>query len=184
MRYKILLVPSTLVFAVSLAISTVVLFKVYAADAPEDSQEMSDFSLSGFSEKGAKAWDVKGRSADIGSEIIKLYDIISNFYGEEETIHLTAKNGNFNRREGNIHLEDNVVVTTSSGTRLLTDALDWDRKRQVIETAQPVKVYKGDMTVTGIGAKGFPDLNKLNLEKDVAVNIEEPPAQAKKRPVA
>jgi len=40
---------------------------------------MSDFSLSGFSEKGAKAWDVKGRSADIGSEIIKLYDIISNF---------------------------------------------------------------------------------------------------------
>jgi len=62
----------------------------------------------------------------------------------------------------------------------LTDALDWDRKRQVIETAQPVKVYKGDMTVTGIGAKGFPDLNKLNLEKDVAVNIEEPPAQGKK----
>lgn len=141
---------------------------------------MSDFSLSGFGDKGAKAWDVKGRSADIGTEIIKLNDIVSNFYGAEETVRLTAKTGNFNRREGNIHLQDDVVVTTSSGARLLTDALDWDRKRQIIETTHLVRVYKADMTATGLGAKGFPDLNKLDLEKDVTVSIDQPPQEGGK----
>ena len=134
---------------------------------------MSDFSLSGFGDKGVKAWDVRGKSADIGTEVIKLNRIVSNFYGEQETVQLTARTGSFNRREGSIHLQDDVVVTTSSGARLETDVLDWDRKRQLVKTDRQVNVYKGSMTATGRGAKGFPDLNKFDLDKDVKVVIDE-----------
>ncbi|HQO37990.1 MAG TPA: LPS export ABC transporter periplasmic protein LptC [Candidatus Omnitrophota bacterium] len=149
------------------------------AQSPADTQEMSDFSLSGFGDKGVKAWDVRGKSADIGTEVIKLNRIVSNFYGEQETVQLTARTGSFNRREGSIHLQDDVVVTTSSGARLETDVLDWDRKRQLVKTDRQVNVYKGSMTATGRGAKGFPDLNKFDLDKDVKVVIDEPAGPGK-----
>lgn len=139
----------------------------------QDKQEMSDFSLSGFGDKGKKAWDIAGKSADIGTEVIKLNDIVGNFYGERENITLTAEKGCFYRLEGNIHLQDNVVVTTSSGARLVTDVLDWDRNRQIIQTDRPVRLSKNNLTITGLGAKGFPDLNKLDIEKNVRVNIDE-----------
>jgi LPS export ABC transporter protein LptC len=144
--------------------------------APADNQQMSDFSLSGFGDRGKKAWDIAGKSADIGSQVINLKDIISNYYAENDTVKLTAQNGNFNRLEGNIHLENDVVVTTSSGARMTTDALDWDRKRQIVQTDRAVEVQKSNMVITGQGAQGFPDLNKLNLDKDVRVKINEPPA--------
>ena len=140
-----------------------------------DNQEMSDFSLSGFGDKGKKSWDIAGKSADIGTEVIRLNDIVSNFYGEQDNVRLTAETGNFNRREGSIHLQDDVVVTSSSGARMTTDALDWDRKRQIVQTDRAVQVQKSNMVITGQGAKGFPDLNKLNLEKDVRVRIDETP---------
>jgi LPS export ABC transporter protein LptC len=138
-----------------------------------EKQQMSDFSLSGFGDRGNKSWDIAGKSADIGTEIIKLNDIVSNSYGDQETVRLTADNGNFNRREGNIHLQDRVVVTTSSGARMTTDSLDWDRKRQIVQTDSAVQVQKSNMVITGLGAKGFPDLNKLNLDKDVKVRMDE-----------
>jgi len=141
-----------------------------------EKQEMSDFSLSGFGDKGKKSWDVAGKSADIGTEVIKLNDIVSNFYGAQDNVRLTAENGDFNRREGNIHLQDDVVMTTTSGARMTTDALDWDRKQQIVQTDRAVKVEKSNMVITGQGAKGFPDLNKLNLDKDVRVRIDEAPA--------
>jgi LPS export ABC transporter protein LptC len=138
-------------------------------------QQMSDFSLSGFGDRGKKSWDLAGKSADIGTELIKLNDIVGNFYGVQDNVRLTADNGNFNRREGSIHLQDVVVVTTSSGARMTTDALDWDRKRQIVQTDCAVQVLKNNMVITGLGAKGFPDLNKLNLDKDVKVRIDESP---------
>jgi LPS export ABC transporter protein LptC len=140
-----------------------------------EKQQMSDFSLSGFGDKGKKSWDIAGKSADIGTDVIKLNDIVSNFYGEQDNVRLTAENGNFNRREGNIHLQDDVVVTTSSGARMTTDALDWDRKRQIVQTDRAVHVQKSNMMISGLGAKGFPDLNKLDLDKDVRVNIDGAP---------
>jgi LPS export ABC transporter protein LptC len=150
-----------------------------AADAVQSGagdQQMADFSLSGFGDKGKKAWDIAGKSADIGTEIISLKDIVSNFYGEQETVRLTADNGNFNRREGNIHLQDDVVVTSSSGVRMTTDMLDWDRKQQIVQTSSAVQVQKNNIAITGQGAKGFPDLSKIDLERDVQVSIDESPA--------
>jgi len=44
---------------------------VFAAVLPQESdQQISDFSLSGYGDKGKKSWDISGKSADIFTEVV------------------------------------------------------------------------------------------------------------------
>ena len=137
----------------------------------ESDQQISDFSLSGFADKGKKSWDLAGKTADIFDNVIKLKDVVGNMYGESENIKLTANKGDFDKVEGKVHLEEKVMITTSSGAKLTTESLDWDRKNQVVSTDQKVNIERENMIATALGAIGQPSLNKVNLVKDVQVEI-------------
>ena len=137
----------------------------------ESDQQINDFSLTGFAEKGKKDWDISGKSADIFTEVVKLKDVVGNLYGEKENIKLTADRGDFNKNDGKVRLEDNVVITTSSGAKLTTESLDWDRKNQLVSTQDVVNINKENIVTTAQGAVGKPDLNKITLQKDVKVDI-------------
>ena len=175
------------VFAASvLTLLAMINARVYAQmQTAEGQQQMSDFSLTGFGEKGKKSWDLTGKQADIASEIIKLKDIQSNFYGDRENMTMTAQRGDFDRTEGFLHLENDVVVTTSSGARLTTNSLDWNRKEQLVVTRDPVNIVKGDVTIDGQGAKANTEFNIVNLEKDIKVQIDNqaPPGGSKKQKI-
>ena len=152
---------------------------LYAQDknspAPEESdQQISEFSLSGYGEKGKKTWDLTGKSADIFTDVIKLKDITGNLYGEKEDIKLTADMGDFDKRDGKIHLEENVVISSSSGAKLTTDSLDWDRKNELVNTKDRVNIERENMLTVATGATGQPNLKIVTLEKDVTVNINPP----------
>lgn len=142
-----------------------------AQKVTEADQQINDFSLVGYAEKGRKSWDLSGRSADIFTDVVKLKDVIGNLYGEQEDIKLTADRGDFNKSDGKVHLEENVVITTSAGTKLTTDSLDWDRKNQLVATPDIVNIQRENMVTVAKGAKGRPDLNNVSLEKDVRVDI-------------
>jgi LPS export ABC transporter protein LptC len=137
----------------------------------ESDQQISDFSLAGYGEKGKKSWDLSGKSADIFSEVVKLKEVVGNLYGKEEDIKLTARRGDFNKIDGRVHLEQDVVITTSSGTKLVTDSLDWDRKNQLVTTQDTVNIQRDNMVTVARGAKGEPNLKKVALEKDVRLDI-------------
>ncbi|MBU1124794.1 MAG: LPS export ABC transporter periplasmic protein LptC [Candidatus Omnitrophica bacterium] len=137
----------------------------------QSDQQISDFSLAGYGDQGKKTWDLAGASADIFTDIIKLTQVVGNLYGEQEDVHLVSEKGDFDKKEGKVHLEDNVVITTSSGAKLTTDSLDWDRKNQEVSTKDIVNIEKESMTAVATGAKGEPTLNKVALEKDVRVDI-------------
>jgi LPS export ABC transporter protein LptC len=137
----------------------------------ESDQQISDFSLAGYGEKGKKSWDLNGKSADIFDEVVKLKDIKGNLFSENEHVVLLAEKGDFNKADGKVHLEDNVVITTSAGAKLTTDTLDWDRRKQLVSTPDKVHIEKEDMVTTATGALGHPDLNKVTLQKDVTVKI-------------
>ena len=140
--------------------------------APEESgQQINDFSLVGYEDKGKKSWDISGKSADILTEVVKLKDISGNLYGKEENINLTAKKGDFNKEDGKVHLKEDVVITTSGGARLTTDSMDWDRKNQLVTTQDKVSIDKDNITIVGMGVHGEPNLNKVALNKDVRVDI-------------
>lgn len=156
-----------LVFAFSFLIQA----NLIADEAKESPQQVGDFMLSGSGDKGKKAWDLAGKSADIYNDVVKLKQVVGNNYGDKDTINLTADNGNFNKSSGVVHLENNVVITTSSGSKLTTDSLDWDRKQQIISTLDKVNLARSDMNLSGVGAKGQTALKQVVLEKNVHLNI-------------
>jgi LPS export ABC transporter protein LptC len=137
----------------------------------QSDQQISEFSLSGYGEKGKKNWDISGKSADIFTEVVKLDQVVGNLYGKEEDVKLTAQKGDFNKTDGKVHLEKDVVITTSKGTKLTTDSLDWDRKQQKVSTRDLVNIQRENMTILAAGATGEPNLKKVELSKDVKVNI-------------
>lgn len=142
-----------------------------SAQEQEAEQQINDFSLAGYGEKGKKTWDIAGKSADIMGDDIQLKNITSNLYGDKEDIKMVADKGDFNKAEGKVHVEQNVVITTSTGAKLTTDSLDWDRKNQTISTQEQVNIEKENMVTTGQGAIGKPDLKKVTLQKDVKVVV-------------
>ncbi|MDO8661951.1 MAG: LPS export ABC transporter periplasmic protein LptC [Candidatus Omnitrophota bacterium] len=139
-------------------------------DQPSD-QQIGDFSLSGYGDKGKKSWNIAGKTADIFTDEVKLKDVDGNLYGKDEDVNLTAKTGNFNKKDGKVHLEKDVVITTSKGAKLTTDSMDWDRNKQLVTTEDKVNIAKDNMNITGTGAHGEPNLKKLALNKDVTVDI-------------
>jgi len=140
-------------------------------EAGESEQQVGDFSLSGFGEKGKKSWDLSGKSADIFNNVVKLKKVVGNNYAPDDTINLTADKGDFDKKSGLVHLEDNVVITTASGSKLTTDTLDWDRKQQIVSTLDRVNVARQDINLSGQGASGQTALKQIVLEKDVRLDI-------------
>jgi len=154
--------------ASALAVETIKTVK----ETKDSDQQIGDFSLSGYGEKGKKSWDLAGKSADIFNEVVKLKEVVGNHYADKDSINLTADNGDFNKKSGVVHLEDNVVITTSSGSKLTTNSLDWDRKKQIVSTLDKINLQRSDMLLTGVGARGQTELKQVALEKDVRLDIE------------
>lgn len=150
-------------------------------ETKESTQQIGDFSLSGFGDKGKKSWDLAGKSADIYNEVVKLKEVKGNHYAEKDNINLTADNGDFNKKSGVVHLQDNVVITTSGGAKLTTDSLDWDRKQQIVSTLDKVNLTRADMNLAGVGAKGQTALKQVVLEKNVRLDIAPLDKQTKKK---
>jgi len=167
MMFKKFIFVTGLIFLANVALAAV----EQKAPPAESDQQINDFSLSGYGEKGKKTWDLAGKSADIFTDVVKLNEVVGNLYGKEENIKLTADRGDFNKTDGKVHLEQNVVITTSSGTKLNTDTLDWDRKNQFVSTKDTVNIQKDNMTIVAVGAQGEPNLKKVALEKDVKLDI-------------
>ncbi|MFA5005497.1 MAG: LPS export ABC transporter periplasmic protein LptC [Candidatus Omnitrophota bacterium] len=145
----------------------------------ESDQQVNDFALSGYGDKGKKSWDLSGKSADIFNDTVKLKAVSGNLYDEKEDIKLTADRGDFNKKTSTVHLEDNVVVTTSGGAKLTSDTLDWDRKEQLVSTLSRVNLTKQELNLQGEGASAQTNLKKVQVNKDVRLDIHEKPAKNK-----
>lgn len=134
-------------------------------------QQIDGFSLSGYGEQGKKTWEISGKTADIFQDIVKLTQVVGNLYDEKENVKLTADKGDFNKENGVVNLEQNVIITTSAGAKLTTDSLHWDRQNQLVSTKDKVKIQRQDLHLVAQGASGRPDLKQVVLDKDVQMNI-------------
>ncbi|MFA5059816.1 MAG: LPS export ABC transporter periplasmic protein LptC [Candidatus Omnitrophota bacterium] len=145
--------------------------------AEETPQQFEGFDLVGYSEGNKKAWDIKGDTADMIGSMIKLTNIVANAYGDEQ-MHLTAQRGNLDRVSGQMHLEDDVVITTEGGAKMTTDSLDWHRDKDLVKTKDDVVLTQEGMTATGTGVEGHPGLKTAQMEKDVTVTVNTEPKGA------
>lgn len=145
----------------------------FAQEKSQPEQEISEFSLSGYDQKGKINWQVKGKHAQIIENRVLLNEVLGNYFGEIQNITITAKRGEFNREKGILHLEEDVVIDTSSGTKLFTNSLDWNREEGVILGKEAVKIARPFLVAEAKGIKAEPNLKRISLNQEVKVDIEQ-----------
>lgn len=135
------------------------------------SQQLQGFNLNGYSNSGEKAWDVNGTKANITDSNIQITNVDANFYGNQET-NLTADHGTIDKTNGNVHLQDNVVITNKdSDTQMTTDTLDWNRNKDLVSTQDPVKIVNDQGVITGQGMSAHPNLKKGQINRNVKAKM-------------
>lgn len=75
---------------------------------------------------------------------------------QKDTLHITARTGNYRQEAGLLHLEDDVKVSHSSGYNLTSARLLIDTKARETRTDQPVIVQgpAGTLTASGMDGRG------------------------------
>ena len=140
--------------------------RLWAEDAAPP-QQLEGFNLNGYTPTGKKAWEVNGDKANITDEKINIDKVNANFYDPKQNANLTSRTGVINKTNGDIHLQDDVVITAQRGTKMTTDSLDWSRNNDLVSTKDPVKIVDEQGTVTGTGLTGHPNLRTAQLNQDV-----------------
>ncbi|NTV29365.1 MAG: LPS export ABC transporter periplasmic protein LptC [Candidatus Omnitrophica bacterium] len=142
-------------------------------------QQMEGFNLSGYSDSGAKSWDIKGDKANIKGNQVEVTNVNANNYDNEDT-NLKAKKGNIDKSTGDVHLQEDVVITTENGAQMKTDTLDWNRTANVVKTADVVTLEDETMKIKGQGMEAHPALKTAKLESAVTADIQAESKDAKK----
>lgn len=152
------------------------LFLIFCLGFSETQQESQilDFNMVSYSKEGEKSWELKGRSADIFSDEVKLKDLEANFYGKEN-VTLKSKEGIFERQKNFLRLEKDVKLTTETGASLETDSLNYDEKKGVLTSEDKVEIQKEDILIEGNGLEAKPDLKRAIITKDIVVDVQTNP---------
>ncbi len=170
-----------IVLSMSLVVTSCSSHKHKQASSKEETSALSGssdraltFSLDGISTDGKSRWNVKGDTADISSDssVIDITKVIANAYGPKGKVNLTADRGKFDKLKNFVHVESNVVVTTSDGIYLNTSSLDWDTNTHQATTAAFVSVQKDNLQVSGLGAFAQPDLKKILFKQENTVLVQ------------
>jgi LPS export ABC transporter protein LptC len=141
----------------------------YAEDSTVQ-QQLQGFNLNGYNNTGQKTWEVNGDKADISEDKIKVTNVDANFFGKEKA-NLTSKKGTIDKVSGQVHLQDDVVITSERGTKMTTDSLDWNRNQNLITTKDSVQITDKQGVVTGEGMTARSDLKQASINKDVKAII-------------
>ncbi len=129
------------------------------------------FDLVGYGDQGQKKWDIKGSSALMEGYDIDIHDVDANAYGEED-MNVKASRGKINKESGNMRLEGDVVLTSETGSQMMTDSLDWQKENDLVETNDYVTIVRDNMKAVGTGARARPGLNAAQLKENVTVQYD------------
>lgn len=132
-------------------------------------QKILSFDMTGFTKDGQRKWAIKGESADIVADTVKLNNIEADTYDADRTVTLEADSGTYDKDSGAVKLEENVVVTTSDGIKLTADWFEWDSKTNTVKSDSLVEVRKDNLYASGTGAQASANSKEVQLNKDVTV---------------
>jgi LPS export ABC transporter protein LptC len=135
-------------------------------------QKMKDFSVVGFGEDKTKRWELSGTTATVmENNLIALEGIVARTLADAGSVTLTAKAGTFDRAKNMVHLANNVEAVTSDGIHASSDFLDWSGNDGTLKASCEVNVEKDNIEFRGEGVEAQIDLKKIELKRNVVVNI-------------
>ena len=107
--------------------------------------------------------DAKTQNAELEDVHAKLYQEDGSF------VELKAKRGFYDNQSGDIHVEGEVEVTDSEGSKLTSGTLDWHGKEEILIATDKVKISKDDMRAYGDRAEARNGLRRFNLKGNAHV---------------
>lgn len=151
--------------------------KVTPSGKEDAMHKVYSFSFSKYTTAGDKEIEIEGDSADVFTRNVLLKNVIAKAYAEESPITITADHGNINKATSVVRLDRNVVATSESGTRLLTETLDIITAKKMLTTEVEAEVKKDNISIEGTGAEGDSRLKKVKFKKKVTVVVKNPDSE-------
>lgn len=139
-------------------------------------QEFTDYTLT-ETEQGVRAWVLGSQSmrrfAD--REDVDLVDVHMDFYraGQHWSV-LDADSGVVNQRTRAVHVWGAVDITTDDGRRLQTPELFFDNETGRIRNDVANRFTRGTDVLTGNGLDATPDLEYVEIKRDVKAEVADP----------
>ncbi len=141
-------------------------------EAPSSAtQTLQAFTVAGTSAQGSVPWRVSGQSAAVVGQTVQMTDVHGVREATDETMTVTAKQGTFDPKTHDVHLEHDVVATTADGMTLTTDALDWSERTQTLTMVEPLTVTQEQLEITGTGGVAHPELKTMAIAEQVRVTV-------------
>jgi LPS export ABC transporter protein LptC len=148
--------------------------KLTTRDKPLPDQVISGFSLTETA-RGEKDWHMDAVKAYVYEKrnILEAESIAVTFFdkaGEVRSV-LKADYGKLNRATDDMEASGNVVVTSSDGVVLETQALRWESQAREIVSDDSVRIVRAQDVLTGWGFRGDPDLGSFRILKNMKATI-------------
>ena len=139
-----------------------------SAELPD--QEVTDFVVS-ETDTGRIEWKLYAQTAamyNVRSTVIAR-GVRVDFYDElgRRSSTLTAREGELNQVRKDMSARGDVVVQTTEGTRMNTQALRFDNQTHKITSDQFVRVERHGDVVTGYGFESDPNLEHFEFKREV-----------------
>jgi len=153
-------------------ISIAIIFLCIAVNIEAYSQQkINDFYLSNFKEDGSHDWEVRGQDALVYDKYVDIEQMVAYYYLEDDTVKITSDKARLNKENMDVYLESNVNITNKEGATIITDSLNWQRDKNLIETKDWVKATKDSMEITAEGMSADTQMKEADFKKDVEVNF-------------
>lgn len=155
-----------------------------AAVAAGPMQEFVDYRLIETA-KGVRQWVLGSvrmlKYAD--REEVELMDVHMDFYraGQHYSV-LEADSGRVHPRTRAVHVWGAVDVTTDDGRRLQTEDLSFDNETGRITNEVFNRFTRGPDVLTGIGLDATPDLESVEIKREVEAVVLDAAAPAEQQP--
>lgn len=150
-------------------------------ESPGDSGELPDQEVRDFvlteTDQGTPVWTLYAREAATyqARNTVIARSIRVDFYDEngERTSELTASEGEINQRTRDMTARGNVVIQTTEGTRMSSEVLTFDNRRQLIIAPddQLVRVEREADVLTGYGFQSDPELSRFEFKSQVRARL-------------
>lgn len=166
---------STLVLALAAVLSLVSCGEGDRSQSTIGTAEMADQEFTDFrtmeSDSGMVKWVLEAPVARVYNvrKLLVTDDPRIEFYNEEGEVTsvLTADKAEYDQVTHDLTALGNVVITTSEGYTLETESLVWIHELAEFHSEDFVKVTRGNDVLTGYGFEGYPELNNVDIKRDV-----------------
>jgi len=132
--------------------------------SPQVSQELQGVRYS-HSKGGNLQWELEANSvAQVMDGPASLEEVKITYYSDDGgVVVLVADSGEYEDSTRNATLRGNVVVTTSNGDSLKTDALKWNQQEERLRGEGGVTMSRGHSIINGSGFELFPEIETVTI---------------------